>query len=121
MTNRPPLTCGFAAFAPPVIVMRLRRLQIEISLACDALQLRTSEHALAHQLQLRIDVAVHGEALQQRAQRRARVDEDARLGFVHVLHREDDEPAGDTDGPRRCERIPAEAPGAVDLVVDLIE
>ena len=49
-----------------------------------------SSKRLAHVIDLRIDVLVDGQSLQRGLQRRARVDEHPRIGFIPVGKREYD-------------------------------
>src|SRR5690606_29442451 len=85
------------------------------------LELRPSEHGLADHGKLRIDIALDGKALEERAQRRTRVDKDARAGLVHVWQGEHNRPADRTHAPGDRQRDPAKAPSATQLIQDLFD
>ena len=85
------------------------------------LELRTLEQRLAHEIDLRIDILIRRESLQRGLQRRARVDEYPRLGFISVGQREHHRPADQRDGECRSQREPAKAPGAAHFVENMFD
>ncbi len=66
----------------------------------DLFQVRLAKQRLAHEGELRIHILLDRDVLDHRAQRRARIHEHARHGFVLVGQREHHGPAGQADDPR---------------------
>lgn len=83
-------------------------------------QLRARQQRLLDEIQLRINVLLHREALKHRLQGCvARVDEDTGGGLVAVVEREDSQPAYERDHGGERKPIPAVAPRAGNLIPNL--